>query len=153
MQFMTPPQWIAERARAVEASGIRKIFDLGRSLKDPVNLSIGQPHFDVPGPVKAAAKDAIDRGLNGYTVTQGAAELRDRLRADVRARFPHEDREVLVTSGTSGGLLLAMLAVSTATRSLPSSLSERAAHRYWFVTDPNCDRRSASGPVFSSASW
>lgn len=108
---MTTSHWITDRAKAIEASGIRKIFDLGRSLKDPVNLSIGQPHFDVPAPVKAAAKDAIDRGLNGYTVTQGAAELRDRLRADVRARFPHTDREVLVTSGTSGGLLLAMLAV------------------------------------------
>ncbi|HET6572676.1 MAG TPA: aminotransferase class I/II-fold pyridoxal phosphate-dependent enzyme [Fimbriiglobus sp.] len=107
---MTHSRWIADRAKAVEASGIRKIFDLGRSLTDPVNLSIGQPHFDVPEPVKAAAKDAIDRGLNGYTVTQGIAELRDRLRADVRSRFPHEDREVLVTSGTSGGLLLAMLA-------------------------------------------
>jgi aspartate aminotransferase/aminotransferase len=110
MHLMTPPHWIADRAKAIEASGIRRIFDLGRSLADPVNLSIGQPHFDVPDPVKAAAKDAIDRGLNGYTVTQGVAELRDRLRADVRARFPHEDREVLVTSGTSGGLLLAMLA-------------------------------------------
>lgn len=109
--MVTPAHWIADRAKAIEASGIRKIFDLGRSLKDPVNLSIGQPHFDVPEPVKAAAKATIDRGLNGYTVTQGAAELRDRLRADVRSRFPHEDREVLVTSGTSGGLLLAMLAV------------------------------------------
>ncbi len=110
MEFMTPTHWIADRAKAVEASGIRKIFDLGRSLKDPVTLSIGQPHFDVPGPIKVAAKDAIDRGLNGYTVTQGAAELRDRLRADVRGRFPHDERDVLVTSGTSGGLLLAMLA-------------------------------------------
>jgi aspartate aminotransferase/aminotransferase len=106
----TPSDWIADRARAVEASGIRKIFDLGRSLPDPINLSIGQPHFDVPDSVKAAARAAIDRGLNGYTVTQGAAELRDRLAADVRVRFPHQDRELLVTSGTSGGLLLALLA-------------------------------------------
>jgi aspartate/methionine/tyrosine aminotransferase len=105
-----PSHWIADRAKAVEVSGIRKIFDLGRSLNDPINLSIGQPHFDVPDPVKAAAKAAIDRGLNGYTVTQGAAELRDRLRADVRGRYPHQERDVLVTSGTSGGLLLALLA-------------------------------------------
>jgi aspartate/methionine/tyrosine aminotransferase len=110
MPAMNPSDWIADRARAIEASGIRKIFDLALSLPDPVNLSIGQPHFDVPAPVKAAAQDAIDRGLNGYTVTQGAAELRDRLRADVRSRFPGQDREVLVTSGTSGGLLLALLA-------------------------------------------
>ena len=44
-------RWIADRAKAVEVSGIRKVFDLARSLKDPVNLSIGQPHFDVPEPI------------------------------------------------------------------------------------------------------
>ena len=53
--------WIAQRMRSVEVSGIRRVFDLARSLKDPVNLSIGVPHFDVPAPVKAAAIDAIRR--------------------------------------------------------------------------------------------
>jgi aspartate/methionine/tyrosine aminotransferase len=105
-----PESWLADRTRAVEASGIRKVFELARTLKDPINLSIGQPHFDVPEPVKAAAKAAIDAGHNGYTLTQGVPELRERLLADVRARFPGQDRDVVVTSGTSGGLLLAMLA-------------------------------------------
>ena len=53
-------RWIAERMSHIEASGIRKIFELARSLKDPVNLSIGQPDFDVPEPIKAAAHAAID---------------------------------------------------------------------------------------------
>jgi aspartate aminotransferase/aminotransferase len=100
--------WIAERMGHIESSGIRKVFELARDLKDPVNLSIGQPHFDVPEPIKAAAKAAIDRGANGYTVTQGIAELRDRIGAEVRERYPGQDREVIVTSGTSGGLLLAL---------------------------------------------
>ena len=100
----------ADRARAVEVSGIRKVFELGATLKDPINLSIGQPHFDVPDPIKAAAKAAIDAGHNGYTVTQGIPQLRERLLADVNARFPGQDRDVVVTSGTSGGLMLAMMA-------------------------------------------
>jgi len=100
--------WIADRMRKIELSGIRKIFELGRSLKDPVDLSIGQPHFDVPDPVKAAAHAAIDSGKNGYTVTQGIAPLREKLLAEVRSRLPHADREMLVTSGTSGGLMLAL---------------------------------------------
>src|SRR5215207_9933419 len=107
---MFPESWLSDRCGAVEVSGVRKVFELGRSLKNPVNLSIGQPHFDVPEPVKAAAKAAIDAGHNGYTVTQGIPELRDRLLADVKARFPGQDRDVVVTSGTSGGLLLALLA-------------------------------------------
>jgi aspartate aminotransferase/aminotransferase len=101
-------RWIAERMRSIESSGIRKVFDLARSLKDPVNLSIGQPDFDVPTPIKTAAKEAIDRGFNGYTVTQGIPELRNKIAADVRKLYPHHDREVFVTSGTSGGLLLAL---------------------------------------------
>ncbi len=107
---MIPESWLADRCGAVEVSGVRRIFELGKSLKNPVNLSIGQPHFDVPEPLKAAAKAAIDAGHNGYTVTQGIPELLAALRADVRARFPGQDRDVIVTSGTSGGLLLALLA-------------------------------------------
>ncbi len=107
---MFPESWLADRAKAVEISGIRKVFELAKTLKDPVNLSIGQPHFDVPTPVKDAAKAAIDAGHNGYTITQGIPEFRERLLADVRARFPGQERDVVVTSGTSGGLLLALLA-------------------------------------------
>ena len=101
-------RWIADRMRLIESSGIRKVFDLARSLKDPVNLSIGQPDFDVPAPIKAAAIAAIEQGYNGYTVTQGIPELRTRLAADIRKRYPHADREVFITSGTSGGLLLGL---------------------------------------------
>src|SRR5713101_4329089 len=102
-------RWIADRMRHIEASGIRKIFELSKSLHDPVNLSIGQPHFDVPEPIKAAVKAAIDRGANGYTVTQGIPELRLKIKADVQERYSHPDRELLITSGTSGGLVLALL--------------------------------------------
>lgn len=107
---MTIDHWIADRARRIEVSGIRKVFELGKSLKDPINLSIGQPHFPVPDPIKSAAKAAIDADKNGYTVTQGIPELREKIRADLAKRFPGQDRGVIVTSGTSGGLLLSLLA-------------------------------------------
>ena len=108
---MFPESLLADRTKAIEISGIRKIFELGKSLKDPINLSIGQPHFDVPDSIKAAAKNAIDANHNGYTITQGIPELREKLVADARARFPGQERDVIVMSGTSGGLLLALLAV------------------------------------------
>lgn len=100
--------WIADRMRHIESSGIRKVFELARSLKDPVNLSIGQPHFDVPEPIKAAAHAAIERGANAYTVTQGIPDLRDKIRTDLQRRYGPAEREVFLTSGTSGGLLLAL---------------------------------------------
>jgi aspartate/methionine/tyrosine aminotransferase len=107
---MTTHHWIADRAKAIEISGIRKVFDLGRTLKNPCNLSIGQPHFEVPKPIREAAKSAIDAGHNGYTVTQGVAEFRTKISNDVTKRYAGQDRDVIVTSGTSGGLLLALLA-------------------------------------------
>src|ERR1035438_10009371 len=101
--------WIAERMKQIEVSGIRKVFDLAAHLKDPVNLSIGQPHFPVPTPIKDAAKAAIDHDKNGYTVTQGIPELRAKIGADIRKHYPtRADRELLITSGTSGGLVLAL---------------------------------------------
>ncbi|MBA4186681.1 MAG: aspartate aminotransferase [Planctomycetaceae bacterium] len=108
---MFPEALLADRTKAIEISGIRKIFELGKSLKDPINLSIGQPHFDVPDAIKVAAKTAINDGHNGYTITQGIPALRDRLLTDAHTRFPGQNRDVAVTSGTSGGLLLALLAV------------------------------------------
>jgi aspartate aminotransferase/aminotransferase len=102
--------WIAERALGIEMSGVRRVFELARSLKEPVNLSIGQPHFPVPEPVRAAAKAAIDAGHNGYTVTQGIPELRHKIKAWVDRTYAHADREVILTSGTSGALVLALLA-------------------------------------------
>ena len=54
--------WIADRMKHIDASGIRKAFDMAKSMKDPINLSIGLPDFDVAEPVKAAAIDAIELG-------------------------------------------------------------------------------------------
>jgi aspartate aminotransferase/aminotransferase len=106
-----PEKWIAHRMRSIDSSGIRKVFELAGTLKDPVNLSIGLPDFDVPGPVKAAAHAAIDRGANAYTITQGIPELRAKVQADIQKRYGHPDREVFITSGTSGGLVLALLCI------------------------------------------
>lgn len=103
-------RWIAQRMGTFDSSGIRRVFDLARSLKDPINLSIGQPHFDVPEPVKDVAIEAIRRGRNAYSVTQGIAELNQRLRQQVQADFPGQPRELFITSGTSGALMLAILA-------------------------------------------
>ena len=106
----SPADFISQRALGVDASGIRKVFDLAAKLKDPINLSIGLPDFDVPDVAKEAAIASIRRGDNRYTQTQGIAPLRDRLRKDLSAEIGRDVGEVLITSGVSGGLFLAILA-------------------------------------------
>ena len=101
--------WLADRTRLFDASGIRKVFDLGAKLKDPINLSIGQPDFDVPETVRQAAIEAIQSRRNGYALSQGMPVLREKLQTEVDRDYGHDDREVFVTSGTSGGLMLALL--------------------------------------------
>jgi len=101
---------IADRMTQIDASGIRKVFDLAAKMTDPINLSIGQPDFDVPEAIKAAAVGAIDAGHNKYTQTQGTADLRKLLIEACGDEFGWTDeRPCLVTSGVSGALVLAML--------------------------------------------
>lgn len=101
---------LADRRSLIDSSGIRKVFDLAQKMKDPINLSIGLPDFDVPDPLKEAAIGAIRGGKNRYTLTAGIPALREALRAMYAARsVPHDD--VIVTSGTSGALFLVFLAL------------------------------------------
>ena len=102
---------IADRMHLIDASGIRKVFDLAATMTHPINLSIGQPDFDVPDDVKAAAVKAIEDGFNRYTQTQGIAELADRFRVVLKDRHDYEPESVLITSGVSGGLLLSLMAL------------------------------------------
>ncbi len=104
---------LAARTQRVDSSGIRRIFQLASTMKDPINLSIGQPDFDVPNPLKAAAIDAIEQGHNSYTPTNGLVPLREQLIAEEKA-FTGRDyslEQMLITSGVSGGIFLSLLAL------------------------------------------
>ncbi|MCA9240292.1 MAG: pyridoxal phosphate-dependent aminotransferase, partial [Planctomycetales bacterium] len=103
--------WLAQRTSLFDSSGIRKVFDLASKLDNPINLSIGQPDFAAPDLVKEAAIEAIRADRNSYSPTQGIPELRESLEQQVREQLGHDDRKLLVTSGTSGALVLAMLAL------------------------------------------
>ena len=114
-------QLIADRASAVDASGIRRIFNLASTLKDPINLSIGQPDFPVPEAIRGAAIEAIGKHQNGYTLTQGNLNLlrkvTDWLKLDlgwdcaITGQGAEGQPTAFITSGTSGALLLAFMAL------------------------------------------
>ncbi len=105
---------LSKRAHAIDASGIRKVFDLAAHLKNPINLSIGQPDFPVPQAIKDAAIAAIAGDKNGYTPTQGCHELIEAIwkRLEYEFQWPRgaeHGLSAIATSGTSGGLFLALL--------------------------------------------
>jgi len=100
---------IADRAGMVDASGIRKMFALGATLKDPVNFSIGQPDFDVPEALKEEAIKAIRAGQNSYSQTAGDSAFKSKIGGRLKNEFGWAEPAVLVTSGVSGALLLAFM--------------------------------------------
>jgi len=58
-------------AMAAEAVALRK------QGRDVVDLSAGEPDFDTPEHIKAAARDALDRGMTKYTPVGGTDALKD----------------------------------------------------------------------------
>lgn len=101
----------AERMKFLETSRIRKMFEMASQMKHPVNLSLGQPNFDVPDAVKEAAIQAIRDGKNGYTITTGLPELCEAISQDLKKKGVFAEA-VISVSGASGGLVLALLALA-----------------------------------------
>jgi len=82
-----------------------------RTHGDLVNLSAGQPGAGAPAPVRAAAAAALERDDLGYTVALGIPELRARIAQTYADRYGIDVRtdDVVLTTGSSGGFLLAFL--------------------------------------------
>ena len=100
--------WLSERVLSVRPSGVRKIFDMVQKMKNPVNLSIGEPDFDIPDPIKEEAIEWIRRGFNKYTPSGGIPELRQKVLMRLKARGVLCD-DVIITPGVTGGILLALM--------------------------------------------
>jgi alanine-synthesizing transaminase len=95
---------IVVEAKKVEAAGTRVRY-----------LNIGDPNqfgFVTPPHLIDAVERAMRDGHNGYTASAGIVEAREAVAADFTARGVdvHPDR-VLITSGTSEGLELALTAI------------------------------------------
>ena len=92
----------------IDASGIRKAFEMAKAMKDPINLSIGLPDFDVPTRSRTAAIEAIERrpqrvhGHPGHPRAAGEAPGGDR-----RAVRPRRPRGPGHLAGPAAGLMLA----------------------------------------------
>jgi aspartate/methionine/tyrosine aminotransferase len=83
-----------------------------RTHGDLVNLSAGQPSTPAPAAVRAAAAAALDGDVLGYTVALGIPELREAIAGHYARTYALEvsPEQVIVTTGSSGGFLLAFLA-------------------------------------------
>jgi aspartate/methionine/tyrosine aminotransferase len=103
-----PP--LAERTEPFVKSSFKRIFELSDRLPNPINLGVGQPHFDVPIPLIESAVRALLSGKNRYTQAIGIPELRHKIKSDLDGRYGKQ-HDVIITCGTNGALTLALQAL------------------------------------------
>jgi aspartate/methionine/tyrosine aminotransferase len=107
---------LARRTGAIQPFGVVEVMEKAwaaeRSGRSIVHFEVGEPDFGTPPPVVAAATRAVAGGAVHYSSSLGILPLREAIAAYYRDRFgvdvPRE--RVVVTTGASGALLLAMAA-------------------------------------------
>lgn len=97
---------INKRVKAMNVSGVRKMFELASKMKNPIDLSLGLPDFDVPEVVKEEAIKSIKNGLNRYTSTTGIKELKQKILEKLKKEnnIIADEEQIIVTSAGSGAL-------------------------------------------------
>ena len=100
-----------KRVSAIDISGIRKMFE--GAGPNAINMGLGQPDFDTPENIKAAAVAALAAGKTGYTNNAGLDELREAVAAKLvrENNLACEAKNVIITAGGSGALNIAIQAL------------------------------------------
>ena len=96
----------------LKRSAIRVYTNLARETPGCVMLTLGEPDFDTPAPIRRAAWAALEQGQTHYAPNQGTAELRAAIaRSETRRGNPTTPEQVLVTVGASQALFTALLGI------------------------------------------
>ncbi len=104
---------LSKKVQAIKPSGIRRFFDLATQLEDVVSLGVGEPDFDTPWHIRAAAIHSIESGQTTYTENQGLLKLRTEICKYQKRHFnlDYKPSEVIVTVGGSEAIDIALRAL------------------------------------------
>ncbi|MEG3843529.1 pyridoxal phosphate-dependent aminotransferase [Microcoleus sp. herbarium14] len=93
---------IAAKAKAMRAEGI-----------DVCSLSTGEPDFDTPEHIKAAAKQALDAGKTKYGPVAGEAQLKAAIARKLQSdnNLHYQPENIIVTNGGKHSLYNLMMAL------------------------------------------
>lgn len=101
---------ISERAKSVKPSPTLTIDAKAKALKaagqDVIGFGAGEPDFDTPANIKAAAQKAIEKGQTKYTAVGGTDELKDAVRAKLKRdnNLEYSRDEIIVSCGAKHSL-------------------------------------------------
>ncbi|MDV0444843.1 putative N-acetyl-LL-diaminopimelate aminotransferase [Methanimicrococcus sp. At1] len=108
-------KYITNKMQHVPPSGIRKYFDIAAGIEDVISLGVGEPDFVTPWHIREMCIHSLEKGETAYTSNYGIPELRDEIVKRYRRDYGLDydpDKEVLVTTGVSEALDIAIRAVT-----------------------------------------
>ncbi|GGO24168.1 pyridoxal phosphate-dependent aminotransferase [Deinococcus humi] len=114
---MSSPFLLSARALSLKPSSTVAVtgraLELQKAGVDVISMSVGEPDFDTPPHVKAAAIRAIESGRTKYTPVSGIPELREAISAKFQREngLDYAPDAVTVTSGGKQALFNAFLAL------------------------------------------
>lgn len=126
-QLLTPSATLAidARAKSMKAEGL-----------DVVGFGAGEPDFDTPEHIKAAAMGSLDAGFTKYTPSSGIPELRAAISEKLKAEnnLSYDPSQIIVTCGAKHACFNAILAtVNPGDEVLIPSPTGSATQR-WFAS-------------------
>ena len=101
---------IAHRVRGIKPSPSSAAADratlLKREGKSIISLVVGEPDFDTPAYIRAAATRAMDAGATRYTMLAGTPELRQAIAAKLRREngLNYDPKQIIVTNGAKSAI-------------------------------------------------
>ncbi len=108
---------IAYKIRQIKPSATLEINRKAKKLKaagvDVINLSVGEPDFDTPEPVKEFAVQAIRDGFTKYTEANGTPELKKAISEKLEKEngLSYSPEQVVVSNGAKHSLYNVFLAI------------------------------------------
>jgi aspartate/methionine/tyrosine aminotransferase len=111
----TSPQ-LAERAERVSPFIVMDVMNQAAAIEraggSVIHMEVGQPSAATPASIRAAAGRALEHGRIGYTQALGTDSLRERIARHYRDAYGVNvtSERIVVTTGSSGGFILAFLA-------------------------------------------
>ncbi len=92
---------------------LEKAKELERAGQKVIHLEVGEPDFDTPAGITRAAGEALARGETHYTHSLGMLPLREAIAAHYARRYgvTLSPGQIIVTMGTSAGLMLTLSAL------------------------------------------
>ncbi len=80
---------------------------------DVINMSVGEPDFNTPEPIKEAAKKAVDENYSRYSPVPGYADLREAVAAKLKREngLDYSTGEILVSNGAKQSVCNTIMAL------------------------------------------